>query len=58
MLAMFPALVIMYVRLARGEEQSAIAEFGAQYRRYMSEEPDFIPRLGDIVGGIVHGSKK
>lgn len=55
---MFPVLVIMYVRLARGEEQSAIAEFGAQYRRYMSEVPGFIPRLGDIVGGFAHSSKK
>ncbi len=45
-LVMFPILVYMYVRLARREEQDAIAEFGEQYRRYMVETPAFIPRIG------------
>lgn len=44
-LAMFPVLVIMYVRLARTEEREAIQEFGDAYRTYMAEVPDFIPRL-------------
>src|SRR5215472_12566475 len=34
-LLMFPVLVVMYVRLARREEQEALAEFGAVYERYM-----------------------
>ena len=33
-LLMFPVLVVMYVRLARHEEQDALAEFGDAYRRY------------------------
>ena len=44
-LLMFPVLVVMYIRLARREEQDAIAEFGDEYRRYMNGVPSFIPRL-------------
>ncbi len=44
-LAMFPVLVVMYVRLARAEENEALAEFGAAYRRSMAEVPAFIPRI-------------
>lgn len=44
-LAMFPILVIMYVRLAKAEEREAIAEFGDAYREYMKEVPGFFPRL-------------
>jgi protein-S-isoprenylcysteine O-methyltransferase Ste14 len=33
-LVMFPVLVWMYVRLARGEEREALAEFGEAYTRY------------------------
>ncbi|MBG0796190.1 isoprenylcysteine carboxylmethyltransferase family protein [Methylocystis sp. L43] len=44
-LAMFPVLVVMYVRLARAEENEALAEFGAAYRQYMAEVPAFIPRI-------------
>ncbi|MGB7540712.1 MAG: isoprenylcysteine carboxylmethyltransferase family protein [Burkholderiales bacterium] len=43
-LVMFPILVFMYVRLARREEQDAIAEFGDEYRRYMEQTPAFFPR--------------
>ncbi len=50
-LAMFPVLVIMYVRLARSEERTAIAEFGAEYERYMHEVPGFFPRLSHLLGG-------
>src|SRR6266705_2026630 len=35
-LAMFPVLTVMYVRLARTEEQDSIAEFGDTYREYMA----------------------
>jgi protein-S-isoprenylcysteine O-methyltransferase Ste14 len=44
-LAMFPVLVVMYVRLARHEEADAIAAFGEEYRDYMARVPAFIPRL-------------
>jgi protein-S-isoprenylcysteine O-methyltransferase Ste14 len=44
-LLMFPVLVVMYVRLARREEQDAIARFGDEYRRYMDVTPGWIPGL-------------
>jgi protein-S-isoprenylcysteine O-methyltransferase Ste14 len=50
-LALFPILVYMYVRLARREEQDALAEFGNQYRSYMARTPAFIPRLREVGGG-------
>ena len=50
-LAMFPVLVVMYVKLARSEEREAIAAFGDDYRKYMAEVPGFIPRLGHLFGG-------
>lgn len=40
-LLMFPVLVWMYVRLARQEEQDALAEFGEEYARYATETPAF-----------------
>ena len=43
-LAMFPILVLMYVRLARREERDALAEFGDEYARYAAVTPPFIPR--------------
>jgi protein-S-isoprenylcysteine O-methyltransferase Ste14 len=47
-LAMFPILVFMYVRLAKGEEHAALAEFGDPYRRYMADVPGFVPKLGRL----------
>ena len=44
-LAMFPILVVMYVRLARREEREAIARFGDAYRAYMGRVPAFVPRV-------------
>ena len=44
-LAMFPILVVMYVRLARREEREAIAHFGDAYRAYMDRVPAFVPRV-------------
>lgn len=43
-LAMFPVLIVMYVRLARSEERDALAAFGTEYRRYMAKVPAFLPR--------------
>ena len=43
-LAMFPILVLMYVRLAHREERDALAEFGDDYARYAAVTPAFIPR--------------
>ena len=44
-LAMFPVLVVMYVRLARHEERDALREYGDEYRRYMTQVPGFFPHL-------------
>jgi len=44
-LLMFPVLVVMYVRLAKREEDEARAEFGDAYVRYAADTPAFIPRL-------------
>lgn len=44
-LVMFPILVYVYIRLARREEQEALAGFGEAYSRYMESTPAFIPRL-------------
>ena len=49
-LAMFPVLVVMYVKLARAEEREAITAFGDDYRRYMADVPAFIPGLGRLLG--------
>ncbi len=54
-LAMFPVLTVMYVKLARTEERSAIAEFGDAYRKYMADVPGFVPRLGRLLGGPTEG---
>lgn len=44
-LAMFPILIFVYVRLARREEQEALARFGEPYRRYQAATPAFVPRI-------------
>ena len=45
-LLMFPALLWMYVRLARREEQEALEEFGDAYIRYVQKTPAFFPHTG------------
>lgn len=45
-LAMYPILVVMYVRLALQEEREARAQFGAEYERYAARTPRFFPRIG------------
>ena len=42
---MFPILVVVYVRLARQEENLAIEEFGNEYIAYKKATPGFIPTL-------------
>lgn len=54
--AMFPILVFMYAHLARIEEREALAEFGAEYARYMHDVPAFIPHLRGLAGRAGHGS--
>lgn len=44
-LLMFPVLVVVYVRLAKREEQMAIQEFGDEYLRYRETTPAWIPKL-------------
>ena len=41
---MFPVLVLVYIRLARREEQDAAREFGEAYQQYMARTPAFLPR--------------
>ena len=42
-LAMFPVLLVVYIRLAKSEEADMEAEFGAGYMRYKNRTPAFIP---------------
>ena len=44
-LILWPFVIGMYVRLARREEQDAIATFGDAYRNYMRNVPMFFPSL-------------
>ena len=45
-LAMFPVLVLMYVRLAAHEEAEARTTFGEEWDRYAAQVPRFVPQLG------------
>ena len=47
-LIMFPILVWMYIRLARGEERDARLEFGEAWEAYAKQTPAFIPRWKSI----------
>lgn len=55
-LAMFPMLVVMYVKLAKNEEREALTTFGDNYRSYMADVPSFIPRLSRLLTG--HAQKQ
>ena len=50
-LAMFPILVIMYVRLAKQEEAESRAAFGQAYDAYVARVPAFLPRWSRIADG-------
>lgn len=43
---MFPALVYMYIKLAKREEKEVIEEFGNKYVDYAENTPGFLPYLG------------
>lgn len=47
-LAMFPVLVVMYVRLAKQEEREVRATFGEKYDRYAERVPGWFPRWSRI----------
>lgn len=51
-LLMFPILVLVYVRLARAEEQWALAEYGDAYRLYCELTPAFLPHIGKKPGAV------
>ena len=53
-LAMFPILVVVYVKLAKREEAQAIAEFGSEYHRYMESTPSWIQNFNKSVEGKNH----
>jgi methanethiol S-methyltransferase len=44
-LLMFPALVVIYFRLARTEEEEALARFGEAYQLYREATPMFVPAI-------------
>lgn len=47
-LVMFPILVYIYIRLAKSEEDDALAMFGDEYINYMQNTPAFIPEWGRL----------
>ena len=49
-LAMFPILVLMYVRLAHQEEHEIRTELGKAYDLYASQTPAWFPRAGSSRG--------
>ena len=42
-LAMFPVLVVVYIKLAKREEALVINEFGSNYDEYAKKTPAFLP---------------
>ncbi len=56
-LAMFPVLVVMYVRLAKAEERQAIADFGDAYRNYIKTVPGFVPAFRSVVSSTSEVSR-
>jgi hypothetical protein len=54
-LLLFPVIVWVYVRLARGEEKQMIEQFGEAYEDYRQRVPMFFPKWGSwrtLVGAI------
>ncbi len=56
-LAMFPVLIVMYVRLAKAEEREAIADFGDAYRNYIKTVPGFVPAFRSVVSSTKEVSR-
>ena len=46
-IALFPVIVLVYVRLAMREEKQMIAQFGTVYQEYMREVSRFFPSRSD-----------
>jgi protein-S-isoprenylcysteine O-methyltransferase Ste14 len=51
-LLMFPILVIMYLWLARREEQDVRTKFGEAYCHYADITPTFFPHLRAVSGRL------
>jgi protein-S-isoprenylcysteine O-methyltransferase Ste14 len=51
---MFPALVVVYAKLAHREECEVRAEFGHIYDQYFGLIPGFIPRLNSLAHRTAH----
>lgn len=51
-LAMFPVLVVMYVRLARQEEKEVRAKFGVAYDHYAEDVPAWFPHWSRITHAL------
>lgn len=49
-LLLWPFVIAMYARLARREEQDALAKFPREYAEYRQRTPMFVPRLVDVFG--------
>lgn len=45
--ALFPVIVLVYIRLARKEEGEMLERFGAAYQDYREQVPMFFPRRGE-----------
>lgn len=56
-LAMYPILVVMYVRLARQEERESRSEFGEAYDRYAASTPALFPRWSRIARTLGHSHR-
>ena len=50
-LAMFPVLVVVYRRLAIGEEREVRRQFGSQWDVYAARTPRFLPRFHALPAG-------
>lgn len=50
-LSLFPILVVIYVRLAKREEQQAQEAFGDAYRAYSQATPGWWPSWSDLLTG-------
>ncbi len=55
-LIMFPALVFMYHRLARKEEDTMIEEFGSKYMAYKNSVPAYFPKWASVFKRAEEGS--
>ena len=44
-LILWPSVILMYVRLAKKEEQQVLEKFPEQYRQYMKNTPMFFPSV-------------